>query len=91
MDRRRLTRTLLTEAGIIGLVGGMGAAILGVAMGFVMVKDMEFTFAFAISFQPSWNLVALALVLGTVIAGLAGSYPSREAARTPIIEALRYE
>jgi putative ABC transport system permease protein len=91
MDRRRLTRTLLTEAGIIGLVGGTGAAILGLAMGFVMVKDMEFTFAFAIPFEPSWNLVALALVMGTIIAGLAGSYPSREAARVPIIEALRYE
>ncbi|MGH2729955.1 MAG: ABC transporter permease, partial [Actinomycetota bacterium] len=91
MDQRRLTRILLTEAGIIGLVGGTGAALLGLAMGVVMVKDMEFTFAFAIPFEPSWNLVALAMVVGTVIAGLAGSYPSREAARVPIIEALRYE
>ncbi|MGH2746556.1 MAG: hypothetical protein ACRDKB_01360 [Actinomycetota bacterium] len=56
-----------------------------------LVTDMEFTFAFAIPFEPSSYLVGLALLVGTAIAAVAGFYPSREAARVPIIESLRYE
>lgn len=91
MDRGQIRRTLLLEGGVIGIVGGAGAALFGLFLGFILVTDMEYTFAFAIPFEPSTYLVGLALLVGTVIAGVAGFYPSREAARMPIIESLRYE
>jgi putative ABC transport system permease protein len=82
---------LLVEAGVIGVVGGLGATLLGLGLGVMMVKGMGSAYAVDVPFQPSWTLVALALTVGTAIAAVAGLYPSRTAVRVPIIESLRYE
>jgi putative ABC transport system permease protein len=91
MGRGQMTRSLLVEAGVIGVVGGLGATLLGLGLGVMMVKGMGSAYAVDVPFQPSWTLVALALTVGTAIAVVAGLYPSRTAVRVPIIESLRYE
>jgi putative ABC transport system permease protein len=91
MGRAQMTRSLLVEAGAIGVVGGLGATLLGLGLGVMMVKGMGSAYAFDVPFRPSWVLVALALTVGTAIAAVAGLYPSRTAVRVPIIESLRYE
>ena len=91
MSGKQLGGTVLLEAAAIGAVGGAGGAILGTASGWVMTKAMQAQFAWEIAFKTPWLLIALSLVLGILVAAVAGAIPSRLAVRTRIIESLRYE
>ena len=91
MSGRQLGNGVLIEAGAIGLIGGLGGAVLGTGSGFVMTKAMEAQFAWNVPFQTPWVLILLSVVLGVAVAAGAGAIPSRLAVRTRIIESLRYE
>ena len=91
MDGGSVTRTLLSEAGAIGIIGGLGAWVVGLVTGLMMVSDMERAYNFSFPFEIPLDLMAITLVVGGVIALVAGAFPSRAALRTPIVEALRYE
>ena len=91
MSARDLRRGVVIEAGVIGLVGSGGAAVLGLILGFVMTQIMEVQFSWSVSFHAPWGLLLVALAGGAAASIVAGAVPSRMAAGTPIIEALRYE
>jgi putative ABC transport system permease protein len=79
----------LTEAGIIGLIGGAGGIILGI----ICAKIIELytqsnpVFYFSISVSPS--LVLFGLVFSVLTGCIAGFFPARKAARLKPVEALR--
>ncbi len=91
MGSSQLGRTVLLEAGSIGVIGGIGGVLLGTITAFFMTQAMEAEFSWVIAFQVPTVLIALALVGSVVLAAGAGLLPSRMAVRTPIIESLRYE
>jgi ABC-type antimicrobial peptide transport system permease subunit len=87
----------LTEAGIIGLMGGLGGLVMGRGVAWVLeiaanayarsegVMGHLDIFAF-----PLW-LLAATVLFAAVISVLAGVYPARRAARVDPIKALRRE
>ncbi len=87
----------LTEAGIIGLMGGLGGLVMGRAVAWALeiaanayarsegVMGHLDIFAF-----PLW-LLAATVLFAMVISVLAGVYPARRAARVDPIQALRRE
>lgn len=87
----------LTEAGIIGLMGGLGGLVMGRAVAWALeiaanayarsegVMGHLDIFAF-----PVW-LLAATVLFAVVISVLAGVYPARRAARVDPIQALRRE
>jgi len=91
MSGKQLAGTVLLEAASIGVIGGVGGAVLGTASGFVMTTAMEAQFAWRIPFQTPWVLIAASVAIGALVASAAGVIPSRLAARAGIIESLRYE
>jgi putative ABC transport system permease protein len=91
MSAAQLRASILLEAGLIGLLGSLGAVLLGLVLGFVMTQIMEAQFSWSVSFHVPWLLSLLAIVTGASVSVIAGSLPSRSATRIPIIEALRYE
>ncbi len=91
MGSSQLGRTVLLEAGSIGVIGGIGGVLLGTITAFFMTQAMEAEFSWVIAFQVPTALIALAVVGSVVLAAGAGLLPSRMAVRTPIIESLRYE
>ncbi|HYP24799.1 MAG TPA: FtsX-like permease family protein [Actinomycetota bacterium] len=91
MGRRQLGRTVVLEAAGIGVVGGVGAVVLGSGLGVLMLVSMNFLYAFDIPYQPPWTLFAVAIAAGTLIAALSAVYPRRLATRLRIVECLRYE
>jgi putative ABC transport system permease protein len=91
MSGRQLGRSVLLEAASIGLVGGVGGALLGTASGLLMTRAMEAQFAWQIAFRPPYALIAGALAGAVVLAAAAGLLPSRAASRSSIIQSLRYE
>ena len=56
-----------------------------------MVQDMKRSYAIDLPFEIPFDLLAMTLLVGGVIALVASAYPSRAAIRTPIVEALRFE
>lgn len=91
MTSRELRRVVALEAGVLGLVGSAGAVLLGSVLGLLMTRIMEVQFSWSVTFREPWALVGLALAGGIAISIVAGALPSRLAARTPIVESLRYE
>jgi putative ABC transport system permease protein len=91
MGRRQLGRTVVLEAGAIGLIGGIGAVVLGAALGLLMLASMNFLYSFDIPYRPPWGLFVFSLVAGTLIAAVSAIYPRRLATRLQIVECLRYE
>ncbi|MEA2434405.1 MAG: putative transport system permease protein [Actinomycetota bacterium] len=91
MGSSQLSRTVLVESSTIGLIGGIGGAILGMISGFFMTQAMEAEFNWRIPFILPGALVALSVLGGLVLAACAGLGPSRLAVRAPIIESLRFE
>jgi putative ABC transport system permease protein len=83
----------LTEACLLGLVGGVIGSLLGSVIGF---GRMTLTFGAGMLFSSfpaaSWGVgLLLAVVVGVLLAAFAGVYPSYLAARLAPMEAMRIE
>ena len=81
----------LSEAGLLGLIGG----VAGVILGFIVAKIGEY-FAANAGFsllQPSFPvwLVAGCILFATVVGAASGYFPARQASKLKPVDALRYE
>ena len=85
----QIVRQFLSEAGVIGLIGGLAGLILGwIAVTFVnMALASSNLDLFLVTPRLAIGAVAFAVVLGLV----SGLYPSLHAARMKPVAALRYE
>lgn len=89
MTRRQVWRSVVLEAGVLGLAGALLGLGLGVAIGALMV-----VFAgggFDIAAAVSWPVVGLTVVLGVSLSMLAAAYPARLAAGLPIVRAVQFD
>jgi putative ABC transport system permease protein len=91
MGGKQLSRSVLLEAAGIGVIGGIGGAILGTVSGMLMLASMEAQFAWEVPFRLPFGMWVLAVVGGVALACAVGLGPSRLATRSSIVESLRYE
>jgi putative ABC transport system permease protein len=89
MTRGQVSRTVVVEAGILGVVG----AVLGIATGLGAVAIM---LAFAgppanSAVDVPWRAIALCAALGVGASMLAAWYPARVAGRLSIVRAVQFE
>jgi putative ABC transport system permease protein len=89
MTRRQVWRSVVVEAGVLGLAGAILGIVLGLAVGALMVVLAGGRVDVATGIP--WSIIALALVLGVVVAMLAAAYPARIASRLSIVRAVQYE
>ncbi len=88
MTVRQVQAMVVTEAAIMGTIGGIAAAGVGLLVALALVSVGAVTDFGAISVP--WLLVVITVLLGTGVAALAGIYPARLAARLPIVGSLRH-
>jgi putative ABC transport system permease protein len=88
MSRRQAFRMVVVEAAVMGFVGSVLGALVGLAVGAVML-------ALGGGLGPiagfPWVPIQVAAILGLGLPILASIYPSRMAARVSIVEALQFE
>jgi len=88
-SRARVIRELVSEAGVIGLLGGL----LGLGLGAVVVylADEAGRSSGTILFQLTPQTAVFAVLFSTVLGVVAGIVPAANAARLDPVAALRYE
>jgi putative ABC transport system permease protein len=88
-SRRRIIRELVTEAAVIGLIGGL----LGLGLGAIVVvlANEAGRDSGTILFDLTPGTAIFAVAFSTILGMLAGVIPAWSAARLDPVEALRYE
>ncbi|MEA2610228.1 MAG: putative transport system permease protein, partial [Chloroflexota bacterium] len=89
MTRRQVWRSVVVEAGILGLAGAILGIVLGLIVGVVMVILAGGRPDVAAGIP--WQVVGLTVLLGVAVAMLSAAYPARLASRLPIARAVQYE
>jgi len=88
-----IMKIFLTESGLIGLLGGIAGAVIGVIASFVISEiGIRLIGGGATSttvIKP--DLIFIAIGFSFIIGALSGVFPARRAARLQPVEALRYE
>ena len=88
-SKARIMREIVSEAALIGLLGGILGLILGVAV--VLIANEAGRSSGTILFQMTASTAIFAPVFSTVLGTLAGLAPAWNAARLDPVDALRYE
>jgi putative ABC transport system permease protein len=89
MTTRQVWRSVVVEAGVVGLAGAIVGIVTGVLIGALMVALAGGAPEIAIAVP--WPTVVVALVLGVALAMLAAAYPAHLASRVSIVRAVAYE
>jgi len=86
---RQITRLLITEAALLGLVGTALGMLLGIGVAVIFVRGMEQFLRMPLSrLEIGWPPFLTALILGPTAALAAAYIPSRRESRRPPLEAL---
>ncbi len=88
MTRRQVARTVVVEAGILGVVGAILGGGVGLVAGALMVALAGGASA---GFVVPWATLLIAGIMGVVVAMAAAYQPARLASRISIIRALQFE
>ena len=88
MTRRQASRMVVVEATILGLVGAVLGAVVGLGVGAVL---LFLSGGLVASAGLPWASIAIAAVLGLAGPAIAAWYPSRLASRVSIVRALKFE
>ncbi len=90
--RRHVLSIFLSEAAIMGVIGGLLGIVVGIAFVYGiqhLVSALALPIAIPVVVSPQTLLIGLGLSLA--ITTMAGFYPSWKASNIPPIEALKYE
>ncbi|HXI45464.1 MAG TPA: ABC transporter permease [Candidatus Acidoferrales bacterium] len=88
-SRRRIVRELVTEAGLIGFIGGLIGLLLGAIV--VILANEAGRSSGTILFELTTGTAISAVAFSTILGALAGFVPALRAARLDPVAALRYE
>jgi putative ABC transport system permease protein len=87
-QKRDVLKIMLTEAALLGLVGGVIGAVLAVGVG-MLVAQFALGDPTAVLIPENVQFVALGIAFGIVTSILSGLYPAWKAASQNPVEALR--
>jgi putative ABC transport system permease protein len=89
MTRNQVRRTVVVEAGILGISGSFLGILTGLAAGAVMIVLAGGPVGLGLDLP--WQSIGLAALLGVGLSMLAAWYPARLASRLAIVRAVQHE
>ncbi len=90
-DPPGLARTLLLEAGVVAVVGVGLCLVMGPLTMWTMNRVLPFVVGFNNQLVFDWFALVSSGAISVVVVLLGAAWPARSAARTEVLEALRYE
>jgi putative ABC transport system permease protein len=87
MTRGQVRRTVVVEAGILGIVG----AVLGIIVGLIAAAVLVALSGGPIVADVPWGPIVVAAILGVGVSMAAAWYPARLASRLAIVAAVQHE
>ena len=88
MTRSQVRRTVIVEAGILGIVGSILGILTGLVAGAILVLLAG---GGRLILDLPWTSIAVAAVLGIGVSMAAAWYPARLASRLAIVAAVQHE
>ncbi len=90
-QRRIVTLTFLLESSFIAVMGILSGVVGGAILGRNLLTSPEFTEGADISFAMPWAEIILVIAASFIFSLMMTWWPSKNASRVPVAEALRYE
>jgi putative ABC transport system permease protein len=92
MLRSQVSRVVVIESMLLGVIGGALGAGTGIIIGWMSLEGfLKGDYGASMQYHINYASIVWALLISTLLAALAGLYPARRAAKTNIVEALSYE
>lgn len=91
MTRSQVMRMILSEAALMGLIGGLMGLVFGILLSRLFLTAMTSMSGFRITYVLPAERVVMALVIALLTSQAAALLPTLRAARIRILEAVHYE
>ncbi len=92
MLRRQVSRVVVIESMLLGIIGGALGSAAGMIIGWMSLEGfLRGDYGASMRYHLDYASILWALGLSTLLSALAGLYPAMRAAKTNIVEALAYE
>ncbi len=91
VTRGQISRVTLIEGVVVGCMGGVVGAALGLPFTFVVEHALRSLSSLDLPYVVDWRWAGLAVAGSAVLAAVAALYPIARAARRPVVAAIRYE
>lgn len=91
MTRGQVIKMVLSEAGLMGVIGGLIGLVFGVLLSKIFLTGMTAISGYKLDFVVPLGGVIVSLIVALVISQMAAIQPARKASRTNVLEAIRYE
>jgi len=84
-------KMVLSEAGLMGVIGGLIGLVFGILLSRIFLAGMTAMSGYKLDFSVPVEGVLIGLLIALGISQLAAFQPARKAAKTNVLEAIRYE
>lgn len=91
MTRGQVIKMVLSEAGLMGVIGGLVGLVFGILLSKIFLTGMTAMSGYKLDFIIPLGGVLTSLIVALVVSQIAAIQPARKAARTNVLEAIRYE
>lgn len=91
MTRSQVMRMILSEAALMGLIGGLMGLVFGVLLSRLFLTAMTSMSGYRITYVLPPDRMVMALVIALLTSQAAALFPTLRAARVRILEAVHYE
>jgi putative ABC transport system permease protein len=91
MTRGQIIKMVLSEAGLMGLIGAISGLVFGIILSRVFLAGMTAMSGYKLDFFVPASGILVGLAIGLGVSQLAALQPARKAAKTNVLEAIRYE
>jgi putative ABC transport system permease protein len=91
MTRGQVVRMVLSEAALMGLIGGVMGLVFGVVLSRLFLSAMTSMSGYRLTFVLPLENILAALLIAFLTSQLAAFLPTLRASRTRILEAIQYE